>query len=188
MRFALNAAALLVLVGGFWFMYQTAQLRNQVGQLQAQRKSEEQSAQQRFAANRIQRDQLDRELTQERARRGELEKELARPQAPSFVLGFLLAPGLTRDTEGPKRLAIPGDAGVVRLQLDVKSKTSYQSYQAALQDLDGNQIWSRKVSRATLDIPARLLPPGDYVIALKGITRQGEEEDAGEFYFVAVRK
>jgi hypothetical protein len=189
MRLAFNSAGLLVLAGGLWFMFQNAQLRNQVGQLQAERNSAELTAQQQIAANRTQQEQLDQALAQERARRGELEKKLAERQTPSTLLSFLLAPGLSRgDDDGPKRLVIPSDAGTVRLQLDVKSKTPFKNYEARLQDLDGNQIWSQKVSGAIVEIPARLLPRGDYVIALKGITPQGEPVEAGEFYFSTIRK
>jgi hypothetical protein len=177
MRFSLAAAAAAMLVVGSWSVYQTVQLRGRLEFLEAQRRSQEQNAQ-----------NARQELAQERNRRADLERQLAKRQEPATFLSFILAPGLVRDSEGQKPLLIPADAGTVRLQLDVKPKGVYQSYRAELQTVDGKRIWSQDVPSLTLSLPARLLPQDDYVIALKGITAHGELEDAGEYYFVVVRK
>jgi hypothetical protein len=188
MGFAFAGAALAVVVCGSWLMFQTMHLRNQVDQLQASRQSEEHSAQQQMAAQRTQQDQLNQALGQERARRAELERELSKRKTQSGLLSFVLMPGLTRDAEGPKPLVIPPDAGSVRFQLDLKSKGVFKSYRAEVQTVEGQQVWSQDVPTPTLTIPARVLPRGDYVIALKGISAGAELEYAGEFYFTVSRK
>lgn len=180
------ALAIVVLAGGSWLMLQTSQLRNQVGQLQAERRIEGQRAQQQIAAQRAQQDELNKRLGEERAKRGELEQQLAKRQGT--FLSFVLIPGLTRDADGLKRLVVPADTGEVRLQLDVKSKESYKSYRAELQTLDGDVLWSQSVDQPTLAITARFLKSGDFVIALKGIGPSGEPADAGEFYFQIVKR
>jgi hypothetical protein len=188
MRLAFNCAGILVLAGFAWFTYQTARLRSQVADLRALQKSEERNARQQLADGNVRQEKLSRRLAQDQEHLRELEKQLANRQPFPGSLGFILSPGLVRDAEGPKRLVVPADAGPVHFQLDVKNKTRFNSYRVELQTLDGDQIWSQKVPQPEFEISARLLPAGDYVIALKGTTPGGETEDAGEFYFVVVRR
>jgi hypothetical protein len=188
LRLAFNCAALLVLAGGVWFGYQTVHLRSQLAGLEAERASIEQKARQLAAAGQAQQEQLNQRLAQERDRLGQLEKELATRQPSSNVLSFILIPGLVRDVDGPKRLVVPADSGLAHFQLQPRSKMDSKSYRVELQTLDGDQLWSQNVPQPACDIPARLLPPGDYVIVLKGTTPAGEAEDAGEFYFTVVRR
>src|ERR1043165_7701340 len=112
-----------------------------------------QQAQQQMAAQRAQQDQLNQALAQERARRGAMEELLAKRQG---VLGFVLMPGLARDTDSLKRLVIPADAGSVRLELDPKSNAAYKSYRAELRTIDGDVLWSANVSQRVVTVPARL--------------------------------
>ncbi len=174
------ALALVVMAGGTWLMVETAQLRNQVGQLQASRQTANQDAQRQIEAQRNQ-------LAQDRTRISELEQQLSKRQTP--FLTFILAPGLTRDAgDSMKRLVVPSNAGEVQLQLDVRSKGTFQSYRAELQNLDGNVLWSQNVTQPAVSIPAQFLAPGDYVLDLKGQGANGQLADAGEFYFQVVRK
>lgn len=187
MQLSFASAALIFLTFGSWMLYQTIELRGRVEELQSKQRSDEQNAQKQLAAERTRQQQLQQELAQERDRRTELERQMdKRPAQPGFF-SFLLLPGLVRDADGAKQLTIPAGAREVRLDLDVKSRGPYKSYRAELQTLDGAQISSQNIPRPRLTISARLLTPGDYVVALKGITASGEVEDAGEYYFVVVR-
>lgn len=172
--FAASAAALLIVAAGSWFAVDSMRLRQEVASLEQRQKQIASDAQQQVA-------QARQELDKERAR----SKEQA-PKTSPANFGFLLAPGLVRSTDGIKRLAIPRGAQEVQLQFDVKVKGDFASYRAELQDLDGTTLWSGKVSQPSVSIPSRILPPGDYVVMLKGITASGESRDAGEFYFQVV--
>jgi hypothetical protein len=184
MQFAFGAASMVLLVGGSWFMFRTVQLQDRIAVLEAERRS----VGQQTAADRTQQERLHQELAAQQKRVGDLEKQLSdRSTAPSF-LSFVLAPGLVRDAEGPKRLVVPGDVGEARLQLDVKGKGVYKGYRAELQTLEGAQLWSQDVPRPAVAVPARFLAAGDYVVVLKGITAQGELEPVGEYYFEVVRR
>jgi type II secretory pathway pseudopilin PulG len=166
----------VVLSAGSWFALRTVQLRGEVARLEAQRKQEQQAAQQTIAAANQQTSQIAQELERARATGGQ--------SAPG--LNFALSQGLTRGGDTVKRLVVPTGSGDVTLQLE--TKTSYKSYRAELQNLDGGVLWSQAVSRPSITIPSRVLAKGDYVVVLKGIAANGESIDAGEFYFQIVKQ
>jgi hypothetical protein len=174
--FGAAAAALFVVAAGSWFALDSMRLRQEVARLEQQQKQIAAEGQQQLA-------QARQELDAERARGKEQVKK-----NPPAIFGFLLLPGLVRDADGIKRLAIPRGAQEVALQFEVKAKGDFQSYRAELQNLDGTTLWSGKASQPSVSIPARILPPGDYVVLLKGVSASGQASDAGEFYFqVAIR-
>ena len=189
-RFAFAAATFLVLLGASWLFFRSLQLQNRIAELEAERKSAQQHAIQELAGQRVQQEQLRREVEQQRSRNVELTRELAKakPQTSANFLSFILAPGLARDTEGPRQLVIPANAGFVRLQLAVKGQSSYQTYRAELQTVEGQQIWGKETHQTTLIIPPRLLTLGDYVIELKGIDAHGGSDEIGEYYFRVVAR
>lgn len=188
MRFgyASAAAALLVIVGGSWLILHTIQLQNQVAQLEAARRSVESDSQRQLAGARVQQDQLTKRLEQEQSRIHEMEQTLAKRPAEPSIFGFVLVPGLLRDSSGPKRLIIPPGEGEVRLQLQTNTKEKYPRYRVSLQTLDGATVFEQDTREAAVVVPARLLPAGDYMVTLHGITASGESEDAGDFYFTVV--
>ncbi|MFN0122562.1 MAG: hypothetical protein ACKV2V_18860, partial [Blastocatellia bacterium] len=172
-------------------------------QLEVARASHEQQRrqlEQQAADQRTRGEQLNAQLEAERRQRTELEQELAKqkaeaaranePAAPATLLSFLLTPGLSRDIDSTKQLTIPATASQVRLQLTLKRPGNYQSYQAVLQTLDGANLWSRNLPGGrgvTVTLPAKLLPPGDYVVVLKGRTAGGQLEEINEYHFNAAR-
>jgi hypothetical protein len=133
-------------------------------------------------------EQLTEDLAREQQRRQQLEQKIGqRPSTPAFF-SFALIPGLARDGEGPKRLVIPLDAESIKLQLQPRANARSPRYRAALQNLDGDQLWSEDVPTASILVPARVLPAGDYMITLQGIASNGETIEAGDFYFHVIRK
>lgn len=200
LQFSLAAAASLSLVGASWLFYQTTRLRAQVERLETARAGQEQQT----AAERARQQQLAGELARERSQRAQLEQELAsqqaagerQPASAASFLSFVLAPGLVRDVASLKRLAIPPGSQRVRLRLTLKRAADYQSYRAVLQTLDGAARWQQNLPRPkssaagqaiVVNLPARLLPPGDYVLALQGQTPGGVLEEIDEYYFNVVR-
>jgi hypothetical protein len=205
MQFSLAAASALLFVGASWLFYQTTRLRSRVEQIEAARVSQERQS----AESSARQQQLSGELERERSRRAQLEQELATQQAArdregrssssSTFLSFILAPGLVRDADGPKRLLVPASAGALRLQLDLKRPDDYRGYRAALrrETPDGPELWSQDLSRArsfasgrtvVVNLPAKLLPEGVYVITLSGRTSGGEMEEIDDYYFNIVRQ
>lgn len=204
LQLAMTTACLLLLLGGSWLFYQTVKLRSQVQQLEVARvEQEQQRAQQTQQANeqKARGDQLNEQLETERRKRTALEQELARQKSqpastsdtPTTLLSFVLIPGLSRDIDSTKHLTIPSGTTQVRLQLRLKRPGNYVSYQAALQTLDGANLWSRNLPRSagqiiSVIIPGKLIPSGDYMMALKGKTADGQVEDVGEYYFSTAKQ
>ena len=147
----------------------------------------------RVAMNRqkAQDEALGKQLQQERSRREQLEQQSGANKPPStpLILAFALGPGLTRDTEGLKRLRIPTGADSVRLQLDLKPGDRPRELRAALSNLDGQELWSQDTTPAgsavVLTLPARILAPGDYVIDLKN-RASSDPIPGAQYYFTVV--
>lgn len=109
----------------------------------------------------------------------------AQPARPrSAVSTFTLAAGLLRAGGTLPRIAVPTDAAVVRLRLELPGD-EYPRYRVSLRDADGNEIWSMSKLRAererdetavTLVVPSELLPRGDYQLKLSGVRPGGGAE------------
>jgi hypothetical protein len=100
------------------------------------------------------------------------------------VLSFLLSPGIERrDTIAPPPLRIPSEAQAVRLQLEFELSESHTVYEALVLGVEGDrQVWGqggltarpgRATQSVTLEIPAAVLPPGDYAIMLQAGDKAG---------------
>lgn len=176
-------AAAAVVIGSGYLLYELNHLKVEMAALEGRSQavvSQSSEAQRR----------LSQELDQERVRRAELEKVLAnRKPAANPFLAFFLAPGLTRDLEGSKKLALTPGMDAVRLDLDLK-RGGFARYSIALLTLDGDQLWSQSSQSAgkivQIMVPARILRPGDYMVEVKGTTAAGETEPAGDYYFTVV--
>ncbi len=207
LQVGLAAASMVLLVGGTWMFYQTIKLRSQVEQLEVARASQEQQRiqlEQQAAEQRTRGEQLNAQLEAERRQRAELEQALAKQKeqaarenadpssVPATLLSFLLTPGLSRDIDSTKQLTIPANTTQVRLQLKLKRPGAYSSYQAVLQNLDGAELWQRTLPRpgqtATVTLPAKLVPPGDYVLVLKGKAADSSWEEVDEYHFNTARQ
>jgi hypothetical protein len=206
MQFSMAAALVALLVGASWLYFQTVRLRSQVEQFEVARADQEQQRRQRTDEEHTRQQQLTEQLESERRKTAQLEQELARQQAQatrdrdnqrslSTFLSFILMPGLVRDADGPKRLLIPAGAGSLRLQLDLKRPGDYRSYRVTLhqETPDGPEVWSQDLPRRSstaviLNLPANLVSPGDYVIALKGRVTDGQIEEIDEYYFTIVNR
>jgi len=197
------AAALVIVAGCGWLLFETARLRKQLSQLRAERATAEQQIEQGAAEERARAQQLSQQLEQERARRAQLEQELARrgeqpveSSARTAVIALLLTPGLVRGAGETKRLALPPDARQAQLRLELTG-AAYNRYRAVLLNSDGNEVWRRTGLQARLDtarrviilnIPARLLAEDDYELKLMGVDEAGQPARAGSYYFTILKK
>ncbi len=113
------------------------------------------------------------------------------PRRPAIV-SLVLSPDLVRGAGEANRLVIPLGTSLVRLRLTLKADDSYRSYRASLQTIEGKDTWGRRalsalpsrsgVKALTLQLPARLLPTGDYILTLSGVTADGSVESVAEYY------
>jgi hypothetical protein len=128
----------------------------------------------------VQKDQLQRQVQQERARADELnlklkremdentllKKEISEMKAQSgrlveklaSVISFVLAPSQVRDqATGMKKIYIPPGVRLLNLQLNLKGEVENKSYEATLLTVEGAERWSQGLLRAKRTGPGKSL-------------------------------
>ena len=111
------------------------------------------------------------------------------------TIAVVLSRGLARgNEEGSKPLVIPPEVSQVRLEARVE--VDYPRYEAVLQTAEGKRIWSKGDleaqafpggKRILLYLSSSLLPPGDYILTVRGLPTAGSPETVAEYAF-RVRK
>ncbi len=121
-----------------------------------------------------------------------------RPDPAAIISTIVLSLGSTRGNDPAKSFAIPANTKRVNLRLKFDDG-DFSSYFAVLETIDGQQIWGGKerpsgVSKeegayktVTMSVPARLLKRGDYIVILKGLTKEGIYEPVGDYSFTIGR-
>lgn len=113
----------------------------------------------------------------------------------TLVPTFTLAAGLLRGGGSLDRIAVPPDARVVRLTLDLPGD-DYPLYRATLHDVDGDELWAQSKIKAesteeqivlSLLVPTPLMPYGDYQLKVSGIAEEGEPEGVASYTFRVIR-
>jgi len=114
--------------------------------------------------------------------------------APVTIASFVLLPGAARSGGELVRVAVPnGKRDVVRLSLVLEETPGAGAYQAELAKAEGQVISVVKQpkiepgNRLVFDVPARLLPGGDYQINLSRTNAAGQTETLGRYYFRALK-
>ena len=202
-RFAISAAALVVVSGVVWLLFETAQLRNEIDRLRAERAAAEQQLGERSVEERARAEQLDKQLGEERDRRAQLEQELARrgEQADdrlgrNAVVALFLTPGRIRGGGETKRLVLAPGVEQVRLRLELTGDISSR-YRAVVLNSEGKEIWNRAAPTArregarpfiSFTLPARILVEDDYELKLTGLDNTGQPERTDSYYFTALKK
>jgi hypothetical protein len=104
----------------------------------------------------------------------------ARTATPLVALS-LRAGALRGDGPGFRRVALPGDAVLLRLTLEMADITT-REYLAEVTDADGERVMAiaglpanrrGAIGAVTLDIPASVVPPGDYQVQLSDAAGAG---------------
>ncbi|HYG81906.1 MAG TPA: hypothetical protein VD861_16020, partial [Pyrinomonadaceae bacterium] len=113
-------------------------------------------------------------------------------------VSYDLKPGLVRGG-GANTLTVPDKATFVLLQLNLDTDSSHENYRAVIETAEGSQVWRADSvkPRRTADagtvielpaVPARELPPNDYVLLLSGKNPDGNFEGVADYSFKVVRK
>lgn len=119
-------------------------------------------------------------------------------QKPTPVYSTIILPfGLTRgDNTTPTEFDVPAKADFVNLKLKFE-EGDFTSYFAVIETVEGQKIWSGKILKSTVSknertvmatVAARLLKKGDYIITLKGMTKEQTYESAGDYSFSINRR
>jgi hypothetical protein len=120
------------------------------------------------------------------------------PEREAESVAFVLTPGLIRGGgEESRPLVIPAGVSRVRLEARVDVDGDYSNYEAVLQTVENKRIWSEGNlnaqtfpggKRIFLDLSSSLLPPGDYILTLRGLTAAGRSETVAEYAFRVVER
>ncbi len=107
------------------------------------------------------------------------------------TMAVVLSRGLVRgNEEGSKPLVIPPE--VSRVRLEARVEVNYPRYEAVLQTAESKQIWSKGDleaqafpggKRILLYLSSNLLPPGDYILTVRGSPTAGNPENVAEYAF-----
>jgi hypothetical protein len=202
LRLALSTtAALLIVLGGAWFVIETSRLRARLAE--ALREGETQRRREQTQARSLADLEAQyRQLAEERERlQAQLQavKETTSPtsQATPATVHFALS---LREFRGPgsrepRALIIPRGAEEARLRINLTEHV-FPGYQVMLLTADRKEVFAIKglSPRATrngdvliVGVPARKFADGDNVISLSGISGAGEIETLGKV-IVKVRR
>ena len=201
---SLAAALVLIIAGGSWSMLRISRLQKALGQAgprDAQSQLTEMGARNSELAAALQHEQTQRNLLEQQVANLKTGEGTGHPspspsQLQPALLSFALTPGLLRDMGSSQKFNIPASSSAVEFHLTL-AQEDYPKYHAVLLRVEGEEIWAQTWLRVEgtaqnqplqLILPAKLLPPGDYVLKLSGISASGESEDAGKYYFRVIRK
>jgi hypothetical protein len=119
----------------------------------------------------------------------ELRQRPATPSIDSRVPVFSLS--IVRGGEGspPTQISLPASAPFVVMSVELPSTTGFEQYRAVLTNAAGQPVWRADQLRPTspdvlgIALSAQLIPPGDYVLTLEGVARQGRAVPLGHYRF-----
>jgi hypothetical protein len=200
---ALAASIVVLLASSVWFLVREKSLGDELARLRAEHQLEQRERrglQMRLERLSAQAQVLQTELESERRQREMIEalgpREqvheglLPRIQAPPL---FALATGLLRSGGSMTRIAIPADAPLIRLRLELPGN-DYPLYRAVIYDAQAEELWAQSQLTARADdhgdavivtLPSKLLPRGDYQLVLSGLER-GQQPERIAAYSVRV--
>lgn len=123
-------------------------------------------------------------------RRIEQETKKVAPIISTIILSVASTRGGSAEPR-TKAFDIPANAKYVNLRLNFE-EGDFSSFYTVIETVEGQQIWSGKTFKSsknksektiTLSVPARLLKKGDYIVTLKGLTKDGAYESVGDYSF-----
>ena len=189
LAFAAGLVAVLLMAGSVWLWWENRQLRQGLQEAQAAQNTNVQRAQdlqQQLSAQQRRSAELATEIEQLRASKPSL---IPAPQLGTTIVSLLLSASGSRtaDSTRPPELKLTPDTKQVRLQLRLK-KNEYARYQAVLEQVGGNVVWTQRNLKAkglSVDVlvPANKIAPGDYILNLAGVNASGEVEDLAKPFF-----
>lgn len=124
-------------------------------------------------------------------------RDLTRPvKSQATISTIILTLGSTRSSETAKAFVLPDKISFVNLQLKFENG-DFSSYFVVIETVDGQQIWTGKARNpsennngktVTLTVPAHRLGRGDYIITLKGLTKEGTYESVADYSLTIGRR
>jgi len=188
----LAAAAVLFALLAALFASDALRLRREARQLQAEQAASaqrEQELSRRASEAQQETERLKQQVAQERAERVRLAHEVESLEtAEAKTVSFTLIAGLVRGNGNLPTVRVAPDT--VSLRLTAPMQVTYPSYRAAVQTPEGKTLWRGPALPSAagghsiaVTLPAKDIPPGDYILSVTGVTAAGREESAADFSF-----
>ncbi len=183
-RFAIAASIAVVVFSAAWLIFSSQQRRESLTESRPQASRQQQPGPATPLQAQTQPPPLQPESQQQTP---------AATARQTALVTVLLTPGGTREGKAAPPLVLRPAPQWVRVEL-VLEDDHYDSYTAELQDVEGRALWKEESLRAKttqsgstvdLNVPAKLLPPGDYVVILQGI-RRGRASEINNYTFTVV--
>ena len=180
LQFASGFAALFLIAGSSWLVYQNAAMRSRVTALEAQRHQLE-----------VRQEELARQL----AAQPEKEKAPGAAAPIPVIASLIFPPGLARTETSRQEFVLDPQAQIARIEIQVEPRDDYPRYRVSLRTRSGEQVFIRSNLRrrgsggaysVTVDVPASALESGDYEMALEGMAGGAPTELA--YYYFKVKK
>jgi hypothetical protein len=193
-------AALLLVIAGAWLITHNLRLNSEIARLrseQQQREVERKNLEEQVNKERTRSEELAAELEREQQRVSEQSSQTLPETAPSTIASLILGPAISRGNNNRSKLEITEAIRTARLQVMIDPQDNYPRFQVEIRSPNGQSIFSRnklnaRVTKSTralfLSVPAAVLKPGRYELALKGVTGDGRTEDVAFHYFDVVKK
>src|ERR1700730_665075 len=185
-KFAMAAAMLLVVFGGSWLLVQTYRSRSELARIRAEQQAEhngQQTLEQQIASERARSNELAEQLQREREARQqaetlaqELERARKQPTEPT-IMSLALLPGIPRSGSVHPKLVLQQSARLVRLQIGIEPEDQDKNFRVELRGPGARQVLTRDGLSArksgagrvvVLSLPAKMVAPGQYELALTG--------------------
>jgi hypothetical protein len=207
-RFAAGAVTALVFVIGVWVAIENARLKRRIDNArvtQAEWLERARQSEQRLSDEKQRNRELAQEVERERSHGSELERDVGRLKQAreagraggrGSVVSFALMPGLSREGAKSNQLEILRGTSRVRLEL-YPEKINHKNYRAELRTREGRLVWSRNGlklrktasgDQVIVNLPAAILTKGDYVLMMRSVEGEENQERAGTYYFRIVKK
>jgi hypothetical protein len=206
-RMAMSASAILILVAGVVLVSGWLRLRNESQRLASERAALQRQKEQldKLSGEQRTNEQLIAELQRERQQRADdikfieqhgqgqtVGERSTKHSVLTTIATVFLTPGSLRSNGGGQSELIIGPkttTASVRLALE---NNDYATYSATIKTANGvtvdrqNRIQARTTGTGpilSVSIPARRLPPGDYLIHVDGVLRSGQIESFNDYQF-----
>jgi hypothetical protein len=189
----LAAAAVLFAILAFVFGMDSVRTHRQVRELLAERSAATQrelELSHRVGEAQAQAKTLEQEVSEERSETERLSRQVEDLQASAAKIASLtLIAGLVRGNGNLPAVRIAPDTVSLRLTAPMPQIT-YSSCRAVIQTPEGKALWRGPARPAAtgghsiaVTLPAKDVPPGDYILSVTGVTAAGHEESAADFSF-----
>ena len=200
LEFSLALASLLLVIGSVWFFLESRRSRQELTQAQlarADREARVRELEQQVAAERQRTEELTAQLDRERLTQAQPPPQTgATPSTvrvlPAFASLVLTVGGVRGGETGkPATLVIPARTAEARIQLNLK-QNDYAHYRVSLQAVGGAEIFSRdglkpRITKSgasfTFIVPTGKFATGDYILTVRGVSKDGAIEDLSKSIF-----